>query len=419
MIKEYSQDTTVEVPYGTENIKIRLKAGTRAIQPDDPELQTSADHFREKLKTCLQNSELDLFRPVLVVTDKTRWCDYPTYLPIVTEVINRLRGKDTPFQIIIAYGTHPRQSDKESSHTYGSLYRSWPFTHHDCSDSALFTELTVTSSGTPVRFRKELIDASCIITMGPICHHYFAGYGGGRKLIFPGCGEREAIYRNHSLFLDHSSGILSPSCQAGNLPGNPVAEDLFEIESNLPAHLAIHGIPDSHGNMCDFLIGSGREIYLEACNRHAAHFEIDMPPVDTVVASCGGFPKDINFIQSHKAIHSSAGFVRDRGRLIVFARCPDQIGSQTFLPWYSSDGFSGAFERLNRHYEGNGGTALAMMNKTRRIEIALVTELDQNFCAKLGVSKLTHKEAEALLQTSSGRTVWIPNASLLVNKHAS
>ena len=35
-----------------------------------------------------------------------------------------------------------------------------------------------------------------------ISHHYFAGYGGGRKLIFPGLGEKESIYQNHKLFID-------------------------------------------------------------------------------------------------------------------------------------------------------------------------------------------------------------------------
>ena len=40
---------------------------------------------------------------------------------------------------------------------------------------------------------------------------------------------------------------------------------------------------------------------------------------DLVLASCGGFPKDINLIQSHKAIHNAAAFVRDGGRLVMLS----------------------------------------------------------------------------------------------------
>jgi len=196
--------------------------------------------------------------------------------------------------------------------------------------------------------RKDLLEATSILTMGPICHHYFAGYGGGRKLIFPGCGEREAIYHNHSLFLDRIKGNLTVQCQPGNMQQNPLADDLFEMQSHLPAHLAIHGIQDSKGTICDFIIGADKQSYLDACNYHASCYEVDTLLYDTVIASCGGSPKDINFVQAHKAIHNSARFVRDQGRLIVFAECRDGIGSQTFLPWYSVGGFDQAFAMLSK-----------------------------------------------------------------------
>ena len=34
---------------------------------------------------------------------------------------------------------------------------------------------------------------------------------------------------------------------------------------------------------------------------------------DLVVASAGGYPKDINYIQAHKSIHNAASFVKDGG----------------------------------------------------------------------------------------------------------
>ena len=144
---------------------------------------------------------------------------------------------------------------------------------------SLFVQTGTTSSGTPVRMRKDLLKATSIVTMGPICHHYFAGYGGGRKLIFPGCGEREAIYHNHGLFLDRPKRNLTVQCQPGNLQQNPLADDLFEIQNHLPAQLAIHGIQDSKGKICDFIIGADKLTYLDACSIHASCYEISCPAV--------------------------------------------------------------------------------------------------------------------------------------------
>jgi nickel-dependent lactate racemase len=135
-----------------------------------------------------------------------------------------------------------------------------------------------------------------------------------------------------------------------------------------------------------------------------------------VVASCGGYPKDINFIQAHKAIHNSAAFVKDGGTLIIFAECIDNIGSQTFLPWYEKGGFPGAFKALEKKYEGNGGTALAMMTKTQRIKIMLVSKLDSSLCSQLSVQKCKTAEVQKFLSSSKGKTAWIPNASLLVRR---
>jgi nickel-dependent lactate racemase len=263
------------------------------------------------------------------------------------------------------------------------------------------------------------MDASCVITMGPIVHHYFAGYGGGRKLLFPGCGEREAIYKNHSLYLDPDHSSLAVGCQPGTLTNNPLAEDLAEVAAKKPADLAIHGILDSRGHVCEVFIGNGFPEYLNACKGHGENCEIETEPFELVISSCGGFPKDINFIQSHKGIHNSAMFVKDGGLLIIYSECSDGIGSQTFLPWFRLGGYEKTFQALCGNYQGNGGTALAMMTKLKRIRIGMVTNLDARTCNLIGVEKWQHKEVQDILNTTGTTPAWISNGSLLVKKQPS
>ncbi len=404
------------IAFGNKRYAISFPAKTQELTIGEPEVNIDSGTFCTRLDHYLSQHPFDVSEPMLVVADKTRLCGYPTYLPLLIRQLEKQGMDREKLRIVIAYGTHPRQSDEECLTSYGEIYNQLSFIHHNCHDEELFVELGQTSKGTPIRHRLDLLEASAIITMGPICHHYFAGYGGGRKLIFPGCGELKAIYQNHGLYLDSVNEELSPSCQPGVIDKNPLADDLFEIEAKNPADLAIHGILDSHGNITDMIFGKGRKDYLGACALHGKSCEITSEPFDTVVASCGGIPKDINFIQSHKAIHNAAMFVQDGGLLVIYCECRDGIGSRTFLPWFEAGGFLKAFHKLSCAYEGNGGTALAMMTKLQRITIAMITNLDEATCRHIGIEKWYHHEVGERVQQREGSLAWIANASLLVKR---
>jgi nickel-dependent lactate racemase len=164
-------------------------------------------------------------------------------------------------------------------------------------------------------------------------------------------------------------------------------------------------------------VGCGKEYFQQACRQHARSCETgSRRQYDLVVASCGGFPKDVNFIQSHKAVHHASAFVRDGGRLVVLAQCPDGIGSDTFLPWFDFGDWDTAFDRLSDRYVGNGGTALAMMAKTRRITIELVTDMDCAVTSRIGVGTLSEAQLQKVLDRHQGPMAVIPNASMLVQR---
>lgn len=401
---------------GNQSLELLLPEQTKRLQLQEPEQIIKPGVFCEKLDKLLTDLALDLSCPMLVLADKTRLCGYPEYLPLLIDCLIQHGMKASSLKIIIGYGTHPRQSDEECHRAYGDIYNDYSFIHHECIQKNGFIDLGTTSRNTPIRYRHDLLEASSIITMGAISHHYFAGYGGGRKLIFPGCGERESIYTNHSLYVDSSSGTTNEKCQPGILDGNPLAEDLFEIEDALPANLSIHGILDSRGTLCNFTMGHGRQSFIQACSLHSENCEVESPQFDTVIASCGGFPKDINFIQSHKAIHNASMFVRDGGLLLIYGECTDGVGSQTFLPWFEMGSFDAAFQELSRNYQGNGGTALAMMTKLQRIRIAMVTSLDEPTCQLIGLENWSHENVTTFLdQLNPDESVaFVPNASLLV-----
>jgi nickel-dependent lactate racemase len=404
-----------ELPYGKKLIPLFIPS--HAVIPEfrEPEYEITKEDFTKDLQQLLPGEKTRYHDIAVVISDKTRLCGYPVYLPWLVDTLFQNGASKENISFYIAYGSHPRQTEEESLASYGETYQQYRFVHHDCTDLTIFEQCGITKRGTPVTIRKDILKCSLLITFGSISHHYFAAYGGGRKLLFPGLAARMAIYHNHGLFLDLNTRSLATGCQPGNLDGNPLAEDLKEIDTYLPQKISIHGIMNASGKVCRLMMGASYEDFITACRVHDNYYRYKSPEkFDLVVASSGGYPKDINFIQAHKSVHHAAAFVKDGGTLVIFSECIDKIGSDYFMKFLEAGGFEAAFAMLERNYEGNGGTALSMMLKTKRIHIYMHTSLDDAACKTLGVTRVDLAELQKIINTEKGSVAVIRNASILV-----
>lgn len=401
--------------YGSREIHLNIPAMAVVPEYTEPEFNISKEKFVQDLQQFLPGDKTNYGEIAIVVSDKTRLCGYSDYLPWLVEALHNKGAKKENIRFYIAYGTHPRQTEEESIKTYGDVYNGYTFIHHDCTDESVFEVQGSTKRGTQVTIRKDILKSTLLITFGAISHHYFAGYGGGRKLLFPGLAQRKEIYHNHGLFLDRSTRALATGCQPGQLNGNPLAEDLKEIDTYIPEKISIHGIMNASGKVCQLLVGKTYAEFEAACKIHDSFYRTNSETqYDLVVASSGGYPKDINFIQAHKSVHHAAAFVKDGGKLVILSECIDKIGSNYFMKYLEAGSFEAAFEMLSENYEGNGGTALSMMTKAKRIRIYMLTSLDEATCKTLGVEKIRDEDIQTIIDGEKGSIAVIRNASILV-----
>ena len=404
----------MKLKYGKEYVDITLNDKFDILNIEDPKTNISDETFKEKLLTFLEGKTLNLDTIGVILADKTRACDYKRCLPILINSLKSFGTNDKNITFYIAYGTHSKQKDNESLQLYGNTFNNYKFIHHDCNNREDFYFLGKTSKGTEIAYRKDFFDSTFKITFGALSHHYFAGFGGGRKLIFPGLGYRDSIYNNHSLFLDKKDTTLQINCQPGLLKNNPLADDLREATSKIDVDLSIHGILNSKGAVSDLILGENYIDFENACEiyKKTKAFKVDKK-YDLVIGSSGGYPKDINLIQMHKSIHYASMFVKDGGELYLIGECRDQVGSKTFLPWFKENSFEKSFKKLSDQYSGNGGTALSLMTKLSRISIYLITDLSDDTCRKIGVIKSNTTELNNL-DINEKETLIIPNASMTV-----
>ena len=142
--------------YGMEERTLPLPDHCHILQVREQPHVITPDLFQARLQGFLKKTPLDLARPILVVADKTRLCGYPQYLPLVVEELEKHGMEADRLRVIIAYGTHARQSDAECRRAYGKMYDRLAFIHHDCLDADNFVEVGVTSRGIPIRHRRDL-----------------------------------------------------------------------------------------------------------------------------------------------------------------------------------------------------------------------------------------------------------------------
>jgi lactate racemase len=405
----------ISLKYGRGQIPLSLPSHSILLGYKEPDDEIKKTDFQNDIQRYLPQNNYRYKDIAIVVSDKTRLCGYPQFLPWLVDVLLQHGAQKENICFYIAYGTHPKQTEAESLNSYGSIYQEYKFVHHNCDDFNIFKNCGNTHFGTPITIRNDILKSTLLITFGAISHHYFAAYGGGRKLLFPGLASRKAIYHNHGLFLDKKLQSLAIGCQPGNLDNNPIAEDLKEIDSFMPPKVSIHAIMNASGIACKLIIGKSYNDFVSACKVHDSYYRHNSADqYSMVVASSGGYPKDINFIQTHKSIHHAAAFVKDGGTLLVLSECIDGIGSDYFMKYMVAGSFEAAYAILDNNYEGNGGTALSMMIKTKRIRICMLTSLDEDTCKQIGVIKLNKEEVQRILLEEGGSIAVIQNANILV-----
>jgi nickel-dependent lactate racemase len=164
--------------------------------------------------------------------------------------------------------------------------------------------------------------------------------------------------------------------------------------------------------------GANRIVALYAGDWHAAHRRGCAEYLEThsvvaaerrplVIVSCGGAPRDINMIQSHKALEHARVVLEDGGDLVLLAQCADGLGRPDFLDWFVPGGAQATARKLVADYKVNGQTAWGIRWKSERYRVRLVSALDPGVVRRMGMIPQVSLE-EALAAAPEGRGYIIP-----------
>ena len=336
---------------------------------------TEQELIRGSLETPVGTPRLSqLVRPgqrvAVVVSDITRPCPTARLLPPVLDELQAGGVTREGIRVVFALGSHRCLTTDEQAKLVGGQV----FEQVCCGDmgTALFTELGQTRRGTPVQVFQPVAEADWRVYVGNIEYHYFAGYTGGAKALLPGVCSQESIRANHSW-------MVQDSAAAGHIEGNPVREDIEEAAELAGRAFLLNVVLDGERRIVEAVAGDVALAHRQGCRKVDHLYRVPLARrADAVLASAGGWPKDINLYQAHKALENAVLAVRDGGIIILVAECSEGIGHPRFAEWLTcGDPPEELLRRIKENFVLGGHKAAAIAKTLRRgVRIFLVSALE-------------------------------------------
>lgn len=418
---------SISIKYGKNQFSLDIPSSAEIIEPPivtcpepDPEFILTAALKNSKLgiEEYLQGGK----NVVVVIPDLTRKCRLDLFLPPVLNILAKNGYSDNSLKILIACGTHKYKGlDAYREILSREILENCLIEEHDCDADCVY--LTTTSRGTPVEINPTLIEADRIICIGGTLPHYFAGFGGGPKLIAPGCASRKTIEANHRFSVNLDDNLI-PGTMTKRLEDNDLIQDIIEAVSSLKTIFHIGIILGTDGQPRDIFAGELFESYYRMIQRAQSLYNVtDRGLADLVIVGTGGHPKDIDLLQTHKSMYHAASALKKGGRMLVYAECLNGAGSDSLKTLIEMGDVRTVKELLSKEYIINGQAAYSLFLMGRMFDVMMVTELAPEFMGFLGFRKMSHREATDMLTKidngikifyfpSSSTTVYQNNTSL-------
>ncbi|MEG0766342.1 MAG: nickel-dependent lactate racemase [Clostridia bacterium] len=322
--------------------------GARSIttlqpQPLPPMVDVKAAFLAAMAEDCVDSPPLRaLLTPgdlvTIILSDITRfWMRQDVICKLLVDYLHDVVGvPDENMVLLVALGTHRPQTEAECQRLVTpEIYARIRVVNHDAEAPDL-QYVGTTTYGTRVCVHPLAVGRKVILIGGTV-HHLMAGFGGGRKSILPGVSAKETINQNHLHALSPDAPCSNPRIGLGVLAGNPLHADMVEAAAFVHPLFGINIVADDHSRLCGLFCGHWLHAWEKSCAQVQAAFGVPIDaPADLVVASCGGYPKDINLYQATKSLLNAARAVRPGGTLLFLARCKEGGGAPAFFSWITS-----------------------------------------------------------------------------------
>lgn len=262
-----------------------------------------ADALADPVGSAPLDARLQAVRRVcVIVPDETRKDVARRVLPLLIPLLDGV-----PTTVGVATGKHPPYAPPPGT--------DWV---HDARSPRLRV-VGETAHGTEVAYPPAVLDADLRIVVGEIRPHYFAGWAGGAKGLFPGVAGEAGIWHNHRL-------KAAPGARLGRVAGNPCRADMEAAAAMAGPSVILNIVRRADGAPVAAVFGDPVAAHRAGVERARAVFEVSLTRRYPVVVVSDRSPVTMNLYQACKLLPPAGAALADGGTVILAAQCGAGIG---------------------------------------------------------------------------------------------
>lgn len=329
----------VELKYGKGMISVHLpeSAESRILEPNEMPLLHSIPDALQRALFDLAEKDTSILpgahcaSVAIAIPDETRPLPISEFVPVLLDWLFAQLPNIDPAQVLIVIGggLHP-PLDGVAAHRLvpPDIARGCRLLSHDANNSPM-DDFGHTSWGTPVLANREYSQADYKIVIGQIDPHQFVGFTGGAKGVVIGCGGAATIEHNHGLMFQDDAAV-------GVLHGNPVREDINEAGEMIGVDLAVNCVMSPSKEVVEVLVGRPLDTLRDGAKTCAGLYGVYVDRnFDILIASCGGYPKDICLYQAQKGLNMASRAVKKGGKILLLAASTKGVGDDVYFDYVS------------------------------------------------------------------------------------
>ncbi|MHB9038876.1 MAG: nickel-dependent lactate racemase family protein [Armatimonadota bacterium] len=316
----YSDFPALNIP---ESCKVNVYALPTSTR-DRTDIEIVQDALRSPIGCGMLREEVKAgMRVTVAVDDSSRTTRTDLMLPLVLDELREAGVSRDDITILIALGTHRPMTREEMEQKYThEVVAAYRIVNPNWKDKSCYREVGLSSRGCPIRVHSEVSDADFVIGVGQTIAHMIAGFGGGGKIIVPGCTDGDSVGEVHWL----SNEVAEEKLYAQR--ENAVRDAIDEFALNAGLKFILNDVPDGDGHhIAGAFAGHPIHAHRAACDAARRICEVNIrEKADIVVADA--YPADLDFWQALKGLNVAYGAVKTGGTVILVSPCPEGASSQ-------------------------------------------------------------------------------------------
>ncbi len=332
----------LSLPWGPSELRIVLPEHWQLQQVARATLPKAKDNWPDELAMLISQSggEAGLGqllaarrggRIVLVVEDATRHSPLAKIIEVIMREIAHARIADSQVEVVFATGMHPPVTIAEAVAKLGPFAQSLRWRSNCCHDQSAYVCLG-RWGGIDVWLDRLVASADLRILISSVSPHLQAGFGGGYKMLFPGCARIDTIGALHRQGLSRSPRPLVGTDGAANPMRKAIDAAGQLADSNSGRSYGVLYVLDESDSPTLIAVGeppSCQQMLAKRCS--VACGVLTESPADILLVNA--YPRDSDLWQSFKCIANTQWAARAGGVIVCLTRCEMGSYGMKIPPW--------------------------------------------------------------------------------------